>query len=144
MSDIDPNTTILNERYAREINRGQEDGDFFITASGARVPRFVNQPGDEEMIDPGCIYCEGEGTWYEDDRSGSCYACSGTGTAGRTMARGDLRLEQWLDMVFFTDAPRFEKIDQDVCPDCGVGGCAGECHFTEEDWAEIYGPIGAG
>ncbi len=133
----------VERRYQRELERGRVDGDTFITASGASVDMFKPHEDDDELLDPGCVYCQGQGEIESDDpfsyESYFCTACRGTGSSGQSTPRGVQRKEQWLDMIFFTDAPRFEKMDRDICPDCGSGGCGGECHWTAEEWMRYAG-----
>lgn len=141
-AEVAEERNFAQERFDREIARGTVDGEKFITASGAIVPMFQNQNDDDELIDPGCVYCQGQGEVINEDEWGSvwgCSACNGTGKGNYTITRREQRMNQWLDMIFFTDAPRFELMDRDCCPDCGAGGCGGECDFTEEDWQEIRG-----
>jgi hypothetical protein len=134
----------IERRYNETVERGTVQGDTFITPSGASVPMLAPQPDDNELEDSGCVYCDGEGIWREEIdngyfREGHCDACRGTGKAGRLHPKRQQRMEDWLSMIFFTDAPRFEMMDRDICPDCGAGGCGGECHWTPEQWARMEG-----
>jgi hypothetical protein len=131
------------EDFRRTIEQGRVDGDTFITPTGATVDMFQAQEDDMDLVDPGCVYCEGQGEWYEDDRSGGCYACGGTGKAGYTICRYEQRMRSWLDQIFFVDASRAEKMSYDICPDCGSGGCGGECHWTAEEYLLYTGEIEA-
>ena len=129
----------VERRFQQELEYGGVLDGMFRTRSGARVPMFEPRDDDDELVDPGCVYCDGYGEWHEDDRSGFCNACRGTGAAGHMIPRGLQRKENWLDMIFFADAPRFENMDRDICPDCGAGGCGGECHWTAEEYALYTG-----
>lgn len=114
------------------------------TVTGGTIAALVPAPDDDEIVTDPCVWCDGLG--YGGDAvglSGDCDACQGSGSSGKT-TRGELRRKQWESEVFYIDATRAELMDRDICPDCGSGGCGGECHFTADEWAEIMGsPIEA-
>jgi hypothetical protein len=134
----DPFVEDLERRFSEAIASGSVEGDVFHTPSGATMAMLLPQYDDHEVIADRCVWCDGHG--YGGDAvgyGGLCDACRGTGKGGTT-TRGLKRKQEFLDALFFIDAPRFALMDRDICPDCGGGGCGGECHWTDEEW-EIYG-----
>lgn len=118
------------------IDRG--DGTI-STATGGTIAKLVPMSDDDEVVDEPCVWCDGAGVGGDAcGYSGLCDACCGKGSSYKT-TKGELRRKDWETELFFIDATRAEKMSYDICPDCDGGGCGGECQFTEEDWAEIYG-----
>lgn len=113
-------------RFQNELARGTVDGATFITATGARIAAFTEQPDDDELEAVRCVWCEGQGVIHDGDfdtyyGSDPCGNCNGTGISGK-QKKGITRKEAWLDSLFFIDARRAELKDRDCCPDCGLGG----------------------
>lgn len=128
---------LILDRRGRILDEAQTNGTY-TTRTGAVVEAFMRQPGDDNIVSDPCVWCEGEGHaggGAPDDELQAnpglmlhdCQACQGTGVSGTTTV-GDLRLKAWKEMVFNIDARRYELRDRDICPDCGAGGCGGECY----------------
>lgn len=122
----DADDEAADRALIRRYSRPDADG-LVSTDTGARVRPFLPSADATAVIDKACVWCDGRG--YGGDAmgfSGACDACRGTGRAGRVL-RGRVELDDYRDMLFFTDGHRAELMDRDICPDCGRGGCGGEC-----------------
>jgi len=106
----------------------------FTTKTGAMIAPLLPQKDDHVLDYEPCPWCAGEG-WAgggcDDEelafnpglRFSDCQRCGGAGHIG-TITRGELRRRRFEELVFNTDARRYELQDRDVCPDCGAGGFA--------------------
>lgn len=115
------------------------------TRTGAWIEALIPQPDDDEPSEDPCVWCGGEGVagggadeeelYYRPELMQiACGACRGTGKGDTHTTRGEQRRRDYEDRWFWIDATRAEKMDRDVCPDCGYGGCSEDCWRRDSQW----------